>query len=302
MAETEWTAHPVSSESAELGEGPRWDPLRQELLWVDILAGIVRRGEWRDGTLTTRTEYHVGRPVGAVSTVASGGLLVAAGTGLAWLDDDGTLTEFLDLEAASNGTVRMNDCVCDPQGRLWAGSMPYDTSRIGVGNLVRIDHDGSVHPILRDVTVSNGLAWNSAGTTMFYADSADTVVWQFDFDAGTGDVSNRRPFARLDSGVPDGICRDDEDHVWVTAHGAGRVHRFSPDGRLVATVVVPNVDNVSACAFGGADRSTLFITTATIGMTADEKLAQPDAGRVHAVRVDVSGPAPIPFAGSRTAR
>ena len=192
----------------------------------------------------------------------------------------------------------MNDAVCDPAGRFWAGSMPYDTSQRGAGQLVRFDPDGSLHQVLPSVTVSNGLAWNSAFDTMYYADSVSSTVWQFDFDAAAGTPTNRRPFAEIEGAVPDGMCRDDEDHLWVAAHGGGRVCRLDPDGRLVAQVIVPEVDGVTACALGGADRRTLFITTSREGLDDRSRAAQPNAGRVHAIDVATPGPPTPEFTGA----
>jgi sugar lactone lactonase YvrE len=298
-----WTAEPVSEPCDELGEGPRWHAARQELLWVDILAGTVRWAAWSGGRLRVLRTLRLDRPVGAVTPVAGGGYLAAAADGLAWLDPDGMLTPLPGpsgtIAASPDGSLRMNDAACDPQGRLWAGSMPYDTRRTGAGRLVRLDPDMSLTPVLAAVTVSNGLVWNAAADRMWYADSADPVVWQFHFDAGTGAVRGRRPFAEVAGAVPDGMCRDDEGHLWVAAHGGAAVHRYDPGGRLVGTVDVPGVAGVTSCAFGGADGGTLFVTTGHIGLDAAGRAAAPQAGRLHAVDPGVTGPGLTEFAGRR---
>lgn len=282
-----WTAEPVSDTCDELGEGPRWHAARQELIWVDILAGTVRWAGWTGGRLTVLRTVRLDRPVGAVTPVAGGGFLAAAADGLAWLDGDGTLTPLPGpagtVASSPDGSLRMNDAVCDPWGRFWAGSMPYDTRRTGAGRLVRLDADLSLTTVLDAVTVSNGLAWSAAADRMWYTDSADPVVWQFDVDPDSGEVRDRRPFAELAGAVPDGLCRDGEDHLWVAAHGGGAVHRYDPRGRMVGTVDVPGVAGVTSCAFGGADGGTLFVTTGHIGLEPAARAAAPRAGRLHAV-------------------
>ena len=244
-------------------------------------------------------ERRVGRPVGAVNPATPGRWLLAAGAGLAWLAEDGDLTEIggeaAALAATADGGLRMNDAVCDPRGRLWAGSMPYDTSRLGAGSLFRVGGDWSVATVIPAVTVSNGLAWNAARDVMYYADSANTFVWKFRYDDDTGSISDGVRFVDLADAVPDGICIDDEDHLWVAAHGAGEVRRFSPTGVLTDRALVPGVGAVTACALGGVDRRTLFVTTAHIGMTEAQRREHPNAGRVHAVDVAVSGPPASPF-------
>ena len=62
-------------------------------------------------------------------------------------------------------------------------------------------------------------------------------------------------------GVPDGICRDDEDHLWVAINGGGELRRFTPHGEQVAIVAVTGAKQVSSCALGGPERRTLFVTT-----------------------------------------
>jgi sugar lactone lactonase YvrE len=52
---------------------------------------------------------------------------------------------------------------CGPDGRFYCGSMAYD-QRTGAGVLYRLDPDGSVHRVLEDVTVSNGLDWTPDGS------------------------------------------------------------------------------------------------------------------------------------------
>jgi sugar lactone lactonase YvrE len=296
-----WTAEPVSEMCDELGEGPRWHAERQELLWVDILAGTVRWAAWSGGRLRVLRELRLDRPVGAVTPVAGGGYLAAAADGLARLDPDGGLTPLAGpagtVAATPDGSLRMNDATCDPQGRFWAGSMPYDTRRIGAGRLVRLDADLTLHTVLPEVTVSNGLVWNAAADRMWFADSADPQVWEFRFDAGTGAVRDRRVFAEVAGAVPDGMCRDDDDHLWVAAHGGAAVHRYDPRGRLAGVVEVPGVAGVTSCTFGGADGGTLFVTTGHIGLDAAGRAAAPRAGRLHAVAPGVTGPGLTEFAG-----
>jgi sugar lactone lactonase YvrE len=66
------------------------------------------------------------------------------------------------------------------------------------------------------------------------------------------------------------------------------VRRYSPDGKLLATVRLPCA-NVTKIAFGGPDLETAFATTATKGLTPDERAAAPLAGGVFAFPVDVPG-------------
>ena len=277
------------------GEGPAWDVASGCLLWVDLVGERLHRSS-PDGS-DAIAEFD--QPVCAVVPRAAGGLALALGDGL-WLQDpDGAMRR---LHAIAQpelplGAVRMNDGKCDPAGRFWAGSMAYD-GRPGAGSLYRLDPDGQVAEILRDVTVSNGLAWTRDGTTLFYIDSALQRVDAFDADPGTGAIRNRRVAVPVPaaSGTPDGMTIDDDGGLWVAMWGGGSVNRYTPDGRLDTVVEVPCA-NATSCAFGGTDLRDLYITTSPHGLSDADRAAQPLAGGLFRFRPGVTGPAAVALAG-----
>jgi sugar lactone lactonase YvrE len=288
-----YQARPVGDLRCELGEGPRWDGARNEFCWVDIVHGTFRRASWDGQRLSVLAEYRLDEPVGAVTTVRSGGWLAAAGTGFVAIAEDGT-TRTVASTPPAPARLRANDAQCDPAGRFWAGLMPYDTSQHGAGALYRLDADSSVHLALAHATIANGLAWTPDGTRMWWVDSADKTVWTFRVGAA-GALSQRAPFYVHDGpGVPDGICRDEQGGLWVAINGGGEVRRFDETGTQTAVVTVPAAHQVSSCCLGGADGRTLFCTTTFENLPPQQRDA--DAGLVHAVRVDVPGRPMTPFA------
>ncbi|MFW6286423.1 MAG: SMP-30/gluconolactonase/LRE family protein, partial [Candidatus Sumerlaeota bacterium] len=128
-------------------------------------------------------------------------------------------------------------------------------------------------------------------TKMYYIDSQFTPVNVFDYNAESGDISNKRVLVdRPDlSGHPDGMCVDAEGFLWVAFWGGGAIRRFHPDGgEMLAEISVPAARS-SCCCFGGENLDRLFITTARSGMDEDEKRATPDAGAVFVCDVGVKG-------------
>jgi sugar lactone lactonase YvrE len=101
---------------------------------------------------------------------------------------------------------------------------------------------------------------------------------------------------RLDDGFPDGMCIDDDGCLWVAVWGGSAVHRFGPDGTLLAVVEVA-APQVSSCCLGGTDGRTLFVTTSQEGMDDATRAAHPGSGHVFAARVDVPGAPAAMFAG-----
>jgi sugar lactone lactonase YvrE len=270
------------------GEGPFWDPANNRLLLVDMLAGTVVAVD-ADGD----TRRHKLATVAAtIRARRSSGYLLATENQFLLLGPD--LTELKALPRVfTDPKIRFNDGGCDPQGRFYCGTMAYDETP-GAGTLYRLDPDGSVSVTLREVTISNGLQWNRAGDTVFYADTPTGRVDSFTFDPTSGAFTGRRSFTDVSgAGQPDGMAIDEEDGIWVALWGGSAVHRYDRAGRLDLVVDLP-VSNVTACTFGGPDLRMLFITTSRQGL---DPADQPDAGAVFRYEAGVRGAQQHAFAG-----
>jgi sugar lactone lactonase YvrE len=296
------TCSPAAPSAVFHAEGPTWDAGRGELLWVDIPHGQVLRATVSpDGALRQVAAQRGGDTVGFVVPCASGGWLLGAGGGITHLAEDGTARVLLDLAGEGgtedDGGTRMNDGGCDRAGRWFGGTMAFD-KRPGAGALYRLDLDGTVTTVLGDLTVSNGIGWSPDDRTVYLADSGPGLVWAFDYDLDSGTFSRRRVFLDLSGqeGVADGLTTDDEGCVWTALWGGGQVRRWSPDGEPLAVVDVP-VQQTSSCAFAGADRDLLVISTSAEGLDGEQRAAQPDAGRLFTARPGVTGPAAFPYRG-----
>lgn len=248
-----------------LGEGPYYDERTDRVWWVDILG---RRLLWRSFAGATAGEVGVGEHVGAAVPDTSGGLVVCLPPGPAHLPVAPNAGEVVPAPLARYPqspagwpALRSNDAKADPAGRLWLGTMAYDETP-GAGALYRLDPGAeSLRTMVEHVTISNGLGWSPTEPRMYYIDTPTRRVDVFDYDAGTGEIANRRPFAVVDRGHPDGLCVDAAGGVWVALWNGSAVLRFSPGGELDRTVPVP-APRVTSCAFAGPDLDTLVITTA----------------------------------------
>lgn len=259
-------------------EGPVWSERWGGLRWVDVLAGDILTLAG-DGTVRRR---HVGDVAAALRPRRGGGAVIAVERGLCLEEPDGTCTPLEPMW--SDAGVRMNDGGCDPDGRLWCGSMAYD-QRPGAATLYRVDPDGSVRAVLEGVTVSNGIDWSPDGSLAYYDDTATHRIDVFDYDRDTG-LTARRPFVQLpDDGNPDGLTVDAAGGVWVALYGSGVVHRYTPAGVLDAVVELPT-PRVTACTFGGPRLDQLFITTSREGLAPGD---DPRAGALYRAEVGIAG-------------
>lgn len=96
-------------------------------------------------------------------------------------------------------------------------------------------------------------------TTLIIAESHGKRLTAFDI-APDGSLSNRRCWADLGDGVPDGICLDADGCVWYADVPNRRCVRVREGGEVLQTV---NLDRgCFACMLGGADGKTLFLVAA----------------------------------------
>ena len=283
-------AEQVAAPVAWHGEGPVWDAAGARLLIVDMMAGAVLDLESMDAPV----RHDVGTVAAALRPRANGGFVVATERGFSLFSSAFDLEHRLP-NVFDDPRIRMNDGGCDPQGRFYCGTMAYDETP-GAGAMYRLDPDGTTCLVFDGVTISNGLQWSVDGMHAYYNDTPTDRTDVFDFDGSDGSFHNRRPFASADdvAGQPDGLTVDAEGGVWTALWGGGAVRRYDASGALTEVVEVPGVTNTSACAFGGDDLRTLYITTSRQGIPDGE---QPSAGAVFAVMPGVAG-RPLPtFAG-----
>ncbi|MFE7077750.1 SMP-30/gluconolactonase/LRE family protein [Streptomyces sp. NPDC057620] len=273
----------MATDRLELGEGVRLLGDGRIVL-VDILTGRLFTLPTDPGTPLTLLAQ-LDEPLGAVAPLDTGkGFLAAAGTGFTRLTEYGAPRSRMPLpDLVGSPPRRMNDAVCDPRGRMWAGSMAYDATP-GAGALHRLERDGTTVTVLRDLNVPNGPAFSPDGTTMFLADSALGTVDSYRVDPSTGALSGRRRTFSLapGSGSPDGMTVDDEGRLWSAVWGAGEIRCYSPDGRLLLTVGVPASQPTSVCLTG----TELIVTTARYGLDRPGPLD----GAVLATSCDVTAP------------
>lgn len=275
-----------------LGEGPTWDIGNGTLLWVDILGSAVHRFRPSSGVdEVTPMPQHIG----AAKPRTNGGLVLNLRDGIGLQDLAGGALRWLVYWEREG--MRGNDAGIDPAGRLWAGTMRYDQAPDG-GFLARVAPDGRAKVVLPRVSISNGIGWSPDERRMYFVDSPTRRIDVFDFDVASGDVSARRPLAEVTDtdGVPDGLCVDADECVWVAVNGGGQVRRYTPEGTLDRVVDVP-ARQVSACCFGGDDLTDLYVTTGREGFTDADAAAQPLAGCLFVAPGIGSGQATPRFPG-----
>lgn len=280
---------------ADLGEGPVWDNINEELYWVDVNAGKLFI---YDPESKENKEFNICEHVGAVALRENGGLVMALKSGFAFYNLKTETIRYLQNPESNLPGNRFNDGKCDPSGRFWAGSMSYELKE-GEGNLYCLNKNLSPNLKLENLTISNGMGWNSDVNRFFFIDTPTQKIFSFIYDDASGAISNRKTVCEIDqkNGSPDGMTIDEENHLWVALYNGGKVIRINPEnGEVVFEVELP-VPLVTSCTFGGRNMNELYITTAKQFMTEEELEVAPLSGSLFKVKLPFKGRPAVRFKG-----
>ena len=274
-----------------LGEGPVWNGFESALYWVDITRHWVCRYFHQTGIFE---KFDLGLAVGCFAFREQGGMILAVQDGISFWDTDKQELDYLVKIDAGGSDSRFNDGKVDPQGRFWAGMMGSQP----VHNLYRLDPDYSLRTMESNIQISNGIGWSPDYRKMYYTDTPTGKIDQYDFDALTGSIENRRLFAEIPAskGVPDGLAVDAEGFVWSACWGGWRVIRYDPDGKTEKELSLP-AEYPTSCAFGGDTLDELYITSASEPLTPEEKNKRPMDGSLFRCDAGVRGMPGTCFAG-----
>ena len=281
---------------ATLAESLLWDPEDGVLYWADIRAPALFR--LNPATLEQR-RWDLPADIGAFALAEDRKTVVAAlRTGLFALSRATGSLELLADPPFDPARFRFNEGACDVNGRFWVGAMfdplPGEDAPAEPGPLVSWCPALGLQPQPDAAKCHNGMGWSPDGRTFYLSHSQDRVIYAFPFDAQRSEVGERRVFARTNGkGVPDGAAVDEEGAYWCAMHGAGCLHRYAPDGTLLEEIKLP-VSKPTMCAFGGEDMRTLFVSSASEQLSAEQLADEPHAGGLFKFEPGVRG-APKPY-------
>lgn len=264
------------------GESPRWHDGR---LWLsDMGAGEVMAVD-----LTGQHEVVARVPTGlsGLGFLPDGRLLIVAGSDglLLRREPDGSLVTHADLTGLAPRL--WNDLVVDGRGNAYVNNIGFDFGTgqaFAPGSLALVTPDGVARQVADGLAFPNGMAVTPDNTTLIVAESYGDRLTAFDI-AADGGLSNRRVWASLNGGHPDGICLDGDNAVWYGDVPARRCVRVREGGEVLQTIDLDR--GCFACALGGANRRTLFLMAAEFSTAAG--MAGTRTGQVLTVEAPVAG-------------
>jgi sugar lactone lactonase YvrE len=261
------------------GEGVVWHDTEEAVYWTDINRFLIHRYSVAERSVKT---WLFDEPATAlIRTDREDTFAVLLGSRVIFWEPATDARRDQGFHLKGWPSVRLNDGRADPRGSLWVGSMQNNVGADGSageaggtdGLLYRIDPDGAVTEWQRDIGIANTLAWSPDRKHFYFADTLANKLNVYDYDSSTGSIANERPFlVDFSRGAPDGSTMDSEGYLWNCRHGGGCIVRVAPNGEIDRVIEMPT-SNITTCTFGGADLTTLFITTAASGAPAGERLA-----------------------------
>jgi sugar lactone lactonase YvrE len=240
------------------GESPRW---HEDRLWfanwgARELVAVDLNGKSEVMLRMPEPTFNF-----SIDWLPNGPLLITSGREgiLRRMEPDGSLVTHADLSRLARG---WNEIVVDGRGNTYVNGGGFDLmagEKFAPGIIALVAHDGTVRQVADGIAFPNGMAITADNSTLIIAESYGKRLTAFDI-AADGGLTNRRVWADLKDGVPDGICIDAEGAVWYADVPNKRCVRVREGGVVLETV---NVDRgCFACMLGGADRRTLFIVAA----------------------------------------
>lgn len=260
-----------------LGEGVLWCERSQRVLWTDIEGAVLYA--FHPETGQTSSWPMPERLACFAFTEDEDRLLVGLASRLAFFAfSSGAITPICRVEADLPDT-RINDGRCDRQGRFVFGTFNQAQPKEAIGSFYRLNADLSLEQLpLQKVAIANSICFSPDGATMYFADSMEKLIRCCDY-AADGGLGPARVFVDLrgEAGEPDGSTVDAEGYLWNALWGAGKINRYRPDGRLERELRLP-ASQPSCIALGGPNLSTVYATSARVGLSEAALTAEPVAG------------------------
>ncbi|WP_168991572.1 SMP-30/gluconolactonase/LRE family protein [Paraburkholderia sp. UYCP14C] len=271
-----------------LGEGCVWDPRDDSLCWTDIEESRIYRLSSRQEV----TSYALPERAGFILPRKEAGFIVGLASRIARVDAAFSRFETVTEVEPALAQTRVNDAAIDPFGGIVFGTFD-ERDRQPVASLYRLSPEGDLRQLLRDITISNGIAFSPDGEIMYFADTPVGVIRRFKVGAAFASLEELAPLAdaNVAPGSPDGAIVDCEGGYWSARVWGGCVVRISADGEVTDRVELPT-KGPTCVALGGPDGKRLFITTLRVRHTQEELDLSPTAGGLFVADVAVPAQAP----------
>tara|TARA_B100000073_G_scaffold327168_1_gene312569 strand:+ start:1629 stop:2522 length:894 start_codon:yes stop_codon:yes gene_type:complete len=251
-----------------LGEGITYSSINNCLYWLDInnISSLFKVNL----SSNKKEIFNLPEIVTATSVRSHDEIILASNNGLNLFNiTKNKFNRIINIEDQLSLT-RSNDGGSDAYGRFWFGTMYNNFDKDGkdlpikenIGKLYKVDINREISVVEEGLGIPNTFVWSPDNTKFYFTDTLNGTILKYSFDLDTGQLSNKEKFASFGRGFPDGSTIDTDGCLWNCRWGGSCIVRFTPDGKVDQVIEMP-VENITNCIFGGKDRKTLFVTTAS---------------------------------------
>lgn len=238
-------------------EGPCWKKDTGEILCVSIEQKCIYSVNLTSGKISS---FMLEGEVGCVALEDNNNILVAEYNGIYRINLNSGEREFV-THLITDKSIRYNDGKMDAAGRFLVGTTGYKC--LAENQNVLFSWNGiEKKELISGTTISNGIGFSKDNMYLYFVDTPTKKVSRYLYDIGTGDAKFDKDIIYIDEGIPDGICVDVDDMLWVAQWGGYKVSKWNPyTGEKLLEILLP-CKNVSSCCIGGDREDLLFVTTA----------------------------------------
>ncbi|WP_299799150.1 SMP-30/gluconolactonase/LRE family protein [uncultured Maribacter sp.] len=246
----------VFHSNSELLEGPVFDKENNHLYLVSILDYLVY---FHNPHTKEVLSIKLDSPVSCIYLLGYKKVLAVSKNGFFEIDFN-TLEKKFAFQIDIDDAVRYNDGIKDPIGRYIIGTMGYPQVKKNIGQVFSY-HNGQYKTIIKNTTISNGLAFSLDNKWLYFIDTPTQKVAKYSYDLITGDVKFDSYIIELqDRGSPDGMCIDTNGMLWIAEWGGSCVSQWNPISGVKLKHIELPCTNVTSCCFD--TNANLYVTTA----------------------------------------
>lgn len=291
------------------GEGPRW---HENKLWFsDFYSHKVMT---LDENNSLETVCEVPSQPSGLGWLPNGDLLIVSMLDRKILRfSEGSISVHADL--SEYVAHKCNDMVVGRDGTAYVGNFGMGDAgeSLNSTHLMIVKSDGTVLKGPDNLLFPNGTVITEDGKNLIIAETLGAKLTSFDIE-DNGELTNRKLWARTSPlfslliikflssmgfdlskvdfskysknlHVPDGICLDEKNGIWIASPTTKAVVRIEKGGNITDTINTPK--GAFACMLGGKERKTLYVIISN-SSDPEEAQASPE-GEIHSIEVEIPG-------------
>lgn len=164
-----------------------------------------------------------------------------------------------------------NDLAITSGGVLYASDPDWANA---IGQLWRIDIDGSATLLEQGMGTTNGLEVSPDEQILYVNETVQRNIWAYDLSSN-GTLGGKRLLIQFPDFALDGMRCDVAGNLYVTRWGKGTVAKISTEGEVLREIELAGKQPTNL-TFGGPDGRTCYVTVA-------------DRGNIEVFRTDLPG-------------